>query len=319
MKAALFAALAAAALAGCSGKTDEHLTGYVEGPFVNLAAETGGRLTTRPVRAGGRVAAGDLMFMLDDVDQREALSAMEARLAQAQAELANLTTGQRAEEISVLAAELESARTNFTHAEDDLRRKLTLRERGIVADAAVDDARAVRDAAAAAAEAAERRLMVARLPARPEVVAAAENNVAAMQADVARARHALALRTVHAPVDAYVENTYFEVGELVAAGRTVATLLPDGARKIRFFVPEPYLAGLGIGETVGLGCDGCADGLAAEVSFVASEAEFTPPVIFSQEARDKLVFLVEAAPLGAAADLKVGQPVDVTLPRGDGG
>ena len=59
--------------------------------------------------------------------------------------------------------------------------------------------------------------------------------------------------------------------------------------------------------------------LAAEVSFVASEAEFTPPVIFSQEARDKLVFLVEAAPLGAAADLKVGQPVDVTLPRGDGG
>lgn len=318
MRRMIATALACVALAGCSGETDEPLTGYVEGTFVNLAAETSGRLITRPLRAGGRVTAGDLAFMLDDVDQREALTAMQARLAQAQAELANLTTGQRKEEISVLAAELESARTNYTHAEDDLRRKLTLRERGIVADAAVDDARAVRDAADAAVEAAERRLMVARLPARPEVVAAAENNVIAMEADVARARHALDLRTIRAPVDAYVENTYFEVGELVAAGRTVATLLPDGARKIRFFVPEPELARLGIGGTVGLDCDGCADGLSAEINFIASEAEFTPPVIFSQDSRDKLVFLVEAVPRGAAADLKVGQPVDVTLPRNSG-
>jgi HlyD family secretion protein len=83
-------------------------------------------------------------------------------------------------------------------------------------------------------------------------------------------------------------------------------------------VPEPRLASVAIGSRVGIGCDGCPAGLEGEVTFVASAAEFTPPVIYSKDVRDKLVFRVEARPLGEAARLKVGQPVDVTLAAGGG-
>ncbi len=300
-------------LAACSSDDDQLLQGYVEGIYVNIAAETGGRLIERPVRAGQRVSPGDLLFSLDDADQLEAVAAAEARLAQARAELANLKTGKREEEVAVIAADLARERTAFNHAEDDYRRKLQLRQSGFAAQSILDDARTRRDTAEASAEAIERQLLVARLPARPEQVEAAERNVAAFVATLSRARIRLDRRTMVSPVAALVEDTLFEVGELVGSGRTVVSLLPDDNRMIRFFVPQAELAGTGPGQTVGVGCDGCAEGMTAIIEFVATEAEFTPPIIFSQDTREKLVFLVEARPTDGALKLKVGQPVDVTI------
>ena len=96
----------------------------------------------------------------------------------------------------------------------------------------------------------------------------------------------------------------------------MVALLPDGAVKLRFFVPPSALPRLAPGDTVQVGCDGCPDGLTARVSFVATQAEFTPPVIYSNESRSKLVFMVEARPQGEAVRaLRPGQPIDVRLAR----
>jgi HlyD family secretion protein len=109
-----------------------------------------------------------------------------------------------------------------------------------------------------------------------------------------------------------IEDVYYEAGEVASEGAPVLSLLPHGARKVVFFVPEPARAGLQAGSTVGVDCDGCPEGISARVTFLASEAEFTPPVIFSRDTRDKLVFRAEAA-LGEGAEaLPLGQPVDVT-------
>ena len=97
------------------------------------------------------------------------------------------------------------------------------------------------------------------------------------------------------------------------AGQAVVSLLPDANRKVRFFVPESELAGVNVGMTIGVGCDGCAEGLTAEVAFVSTSAEFTPPVIYSRDSREKLVFRVDARPIGDAVKLNVGQPVDIAL------
>jgi HlyD family secretion protein len=100
----------------------------------------------------------------------------------------------------------------------------------------------------------------------------------------------------------------------VPAGAPVVVLLPDNAVKIRFFVPEPMLARLAVGKTIQVACDGCAAGMTATVNFISPQAEFTPPVIYSNENRSKLVFMVEARPAGDAAHLlKPGQPLDVRL------
>jgi HlyD family secretion protein len=85
--------------------------------------------------------------------------------------------------------------------------------------------------------------------------------------------------------------------------------------KIRFFAPETRLASIHYGDTVQVSCDGCARDITAKVTFIASSAEYTPPVIYSRDERAKLVYLIEAR----TADpdkLRVGQPVTVTLSEG---
>ena len=306
-------ALALLTLAGCNGANTSVMQGYVEGTYVYVSADTAGRIVERPAVAGNSVAENDVLAKLDDANERQAVAGAEARLAQAKAQLGDLGSGKRPEEISVLAAQVNAARTTFNSANDDYTRKLVLREKGVVAQQAVDDAKTARDSAQAQVDAAERQLEVARLPARPEEITAAERNVAAEEAALEQARIALDRRTLKAPAAGLIEETFYEPGELVPAGQAVVSVLPDVNRKIRFFLPEPLLAGVKIGSRVTVSCDGCAKSLEGEVTFVATEAEFTPPVLYSRGNREKLVYRIDAKPLGDAAALKVGQPVDVVL------
>jgi len=95
-------------------------------------------------------------------------------------------------------------------------------------------------------------------------------------------------------------------------GAPVLALLPAGAVKARFFVNEQQLGALALGQPVTIQCDGCGPPLAARISRIATQAEYTPPVIYAQAQRDRLVFMVEARPVSAdAARLKPGQPLDV--------
>ena len=309
----IFAVGLALLLAACMGNNQPSLQGYVSGTYVYLSAESGGRVAERAAQAGKPVAEGDLLFKLDDANEAQAVAGAEARLAQAEAQLADLKKGKRAEEIGVIAAQLSQARTSFSSADDDYTRKLVLREKGVVAQSAVDDAKTKRDSATAQVESIERQLDVAKLPARPEEIDAATRNVAAEEAALAQAKIQLDRRTVRAAAAGVVEETLFEAGEHVAAGQPVVSLLPDINKKIRFFLPEPSLAAVKAGDMIKVGCDRCAAGLTATVDFIATEAEFTPPILYSKDSRAKLVYRVEARPDGATAALKVGQPVDVAI------
>ncbi|HLH93591.1 MAG TPA: efflux RND transporter periplasmic adaptor subunit [Xanthobacteraceae bacterium] len=132
------------------------------------------------------------------------------------------------------------------------------------------------------------------------------------QARVNSSKTRLERRKVASPVTGSVEQIYFRVGEMVAAGKPVVALLPPGNLKVRFFVNEAVLPAIKLGDTVKVECDGCAADLNATVSFISRSSEFTPPVIYSTEERDKLVFLIEARP-ERPDRLRVGQPVSVTL------
>jgi HlyD family secretion protein len=117
---------------------------------------------------------------------------------------------------------------------------------------------------------------------------------------------------VTAPVAGRIEDTYYEAGEVASVGAAVLSLLPAEKRKVVFFVPEAARPALAIGGSVAVTCDGCTENLVGEVTFLGREAEYTPPVIFSRENRGKLMFRAEARLDGAAAQLPLGQPVDVT-------
>jgi HlyD family secretion protein len=122
----------------------------------------------------------------------------------------------------------------------------------------------------------------------------------------------LARRIGYAPVSGTVQQIYFREGETVPAQRPVLSIMPPGNMKIRFYVPEADLPKLAIGDEVRVTCDNCSADLSAKIYFLATSAEYTPPVIYSLDERNKLVYLIQARPSRPDA-LRVGQPISVFL------
>jgi HlyD family secretion protein len=122
----------------------------------------------------------------------------------------------------------------------------------------------------------------------------------------------LARRSGFAPVSGTIQQIYFREGEMVPERRPVLSIMPPGNMKLRFFVPETELPKLAIGDEVKVTCDNCAADLTAKIYFIATTAEYTPPVIYSLDERNKLVYLIQARP-SRPDSLRVGQPISVFL------
>jgi HlyD family secretion protein len=310
-------AFLAAFLSGC-GPAEAGLVfnGYVEGEYVLVAPRESGRIKELLVRAGETVEAGQLLFELEDESLLQEVAEARSRLAQAKAQVRNLEEGKREEEIAVLEAQLAEARAGLAEAERTLARQDVLVRDGISPRATLDAAQATRDRAAAQVASMERQIAVARMPARQAELEAARRNVDAEEAALARIEWRLAQLHVKAPASGMVDEVLRRPGEMAGPDAPVISLLPPQNRIVRFFVPERVRSSVQPGMAVNVACDACPAGMTARVSFVSSRAEFTPPVIFSVESRQKLVFAVEARPTGEAAVLSPGQPVDVRLPEG---
>ncbi|HET6521424.1 MAG TPA: HlyD family efflux transporter periplasmic adaptor subunit [Geminicoccaceae bacterium] len=318
---AALALLAALSVAACDARSDgTSFQGYVVADPVLVGPEEAGRLVALAVEEGGRVAEGGALFALDGALEEAERNEAGARLAEARATLADLRARQqRPEEMEVLRARKRRAEADLALAASELERRRELFERGVISRARLDEAQATyqRDQAIAAETGEE--IEAARLPARADRIAAAEAAVAAAEAALARAEVRLERRRVAAPAAGVVRDVYYRPGEFVAAGQPVVALLPPERLRVRFFVPEPILSSVALGQAMAVTCDGCPPGLRARVSYISPEAEFTPPVIFGPEERAKLVFLVEAVPEGEAMALAPGQPVTVLPPGAEAG
>ncbi|MGQ0591539.1 MAG: HlyD family secretion protein [Gammaproteobacteria bacterium] len=153
--------------------------------------------------------------------------------------------------------------------------------------------------------------------ARSDAIRAARAEVEATRATLTEAEWHIAQKTRQASEDALVADTFFEPGEWVPAGRPVVSLLPPGNVKVRFYVPEEVLSTLRIGEQLKLRCDHCPEELRAKISYISPDAEYTPPVIYSRETRDKLVYRIEARPaFSEPYRIHPGQPVEIWRQRG---
>lgn len=305
--------LLAAILPFCPPAMPVH-NGYIEGEYVLMAPREAGRIERMAVVEGQIVKAGDLLFKIDTSEISRQVDAAKARLAQAEAQLADLETGERREELAVLESALAAQEAALADANRVMARQKDLYERRVVSKAALDDATAKRDSAEALTQQARRRIEVAKMPARGRAIDAARQHVESARADVAQMSWRESQFEVKAPADAVVDRVFRREGEMAASDKPALQLLPPGNRKVRFFVNEQERSSFAPGTIVKVSCDGCPDTLEATVSRVASQAEFTPPVIYSVESRDKLVYAVDARPdARSGATLHPGQPVDVRL------
>jgi len=258
-------------LAGCGQDKHSAWLGYAEGDNAFVSAPQAGWVTSVAVKRGDWVKSGDPLFTLDDPSQIAARDAAEAAIAQAQGQMVQ-------------------AEANLALASKQLVRQQGLLRASATSKQSYDLAKSSYDSAAA---------QIAQ-------IRAAENQA---RATLAGSAYQLTQRQIVARTTGRVQDVYFRQGEYAPAMTPVILILPPENVYVRFFVPESEFAKIHLGDKVAIGCDGCGE-IKATITFIAAQEEFTPPVIFSVENRDKLVFKVEARAPGGLK-LHPGQPVDV--------
>lgn len=259
-------------LTGCGQKESAAWLGYVEGESAFIAAPQAGWVARVAVRRGDWVTRGDLLFALDDTNQAAARDQANAAIAVAQGQLV-------------------AAQANLVLTQKELTRQTNLLAASASTKQAYDVAKASYESAAAQ-------------------VAQIEAQIAQARASLTGAAYQLSERDVTSRTAGRVQDVFFRTGEYAPAMTPVVSVLPPENIYVRFFIPESELSHVKLGQRVAIGCDGCAQGITATVTFIAAQEEFTPPVIFSIGSREKLVFKLEARAPGGLK-LNPGQPVDV--------
>ncbi|MEZ5957834.1 MAG: efflux RND transporter periplasmic adaptor subunit [Hyphomonadaceae bacterium] len=260
--------------AACSREAPNVLQGYGEADYIYLSSQDAGVVGELFVREGDVVDAGARVFRLDP-----------SRL--------NYGAEGAAAQRAAAAAAVRTAQAQANLAQRTYARSAQLAERGFYSNARLDADRASLDVANAQ-------------------LAQARRQAAAAGADTGLAERRLEDLAGTAPVAGAIQQIFHRQGEVVAPGQPIASLLPPENMKVRFFAPEAMLAQLPVGTRVLVSCDGCPTPVEARVSFVAQEPQFTPPVIYSLDQREKLVFLIEAR-FDGATPIRPGMPVDVRL------
>ncbi len=291
----------------------EEWQGYADADFVKVGPTQQGLVTAVRVERGDRVVKGAPLFEQDDADDRYAVDQAARLLQQTRDQLVNLQNPGKTTEIAQAEANLRDATAARDKVLADLQRNQALLKTGAATAQTVDEEQADLRSAIAKIAASEAALEQAKAPlGRPGEITAQTSAVNAAEAALAMARWRLAQRSVVSPVTGVVADVLARAGETLDAGAPVVSLLPPENIFVRFFVPEPSLAHVHVGDTVALLCDNCRADMTGTVSYIAPQAEYTPPFIYSETTRSKFVFLAEARPKPAEAALfNPGQPVTV--------
>lgn len=299
---------------GCSHRASSSYEGYVEGRFVYVASPQSGRLTHVSVSRGETIAANQPLFSLDH-DPEAAAERQAAELVRvSEARLADLQSGKRPPEIDVVRAQLAQAQSELQKSVALLASYEKQYAAGGISETDLITARSAVETVRALVQQFQSDLIVAALPAREQQIKAQAEQVVADRAALAQATWKRQQKEVASPRKGLVFDTLYRQGEWVSSGNPVVQLLPPEDIEVRFFVPEQVIGSLKIGQNVLIHCDGCSSSVPAGITFLSNQVEYTPPVIYSNENRSKLVFMVIAKPpLDKAAMLHPGQPVEVAL------
>jgi HlyD family secretion protein len=298
---------------GCGREVAPVVQGYVEADVHYPAAPFGGRLLDRPIARGQSVTAGQWMASLDSAEEALQAAQLSNRLDQATARLADSRKGQRPEELAAVAAQVAQLAAAVELSGAEVERHRMLIEKGVIAQAEWDQARLAHEQNQRSLEKAQAQLDAARLGSRSDQIDAAAADWRAVSNQLEEANWRLEQRRVVAPRAGLIQDIYYEVGDWVPAGRPLVALLPPDARHARFYLPATMVASVRLGMAVqARTTEGAV--ITATIRFISEQPEYTPPVIYSRERHEKMVFLIEAQlPADAAPRFHPGQPVEIQV------
>jgi len=291
------------------------LSGTAEATEAQLGFQMTGRIVEVLAREGDEVRADSALARLDRSEAQARLHQAQALLDAARALLLEMEHGSRSEEIAQARANRGAAFERMEDARRDRERAMQLHGGGAVSQEAYDKARLAFDVARSQYEAVAEQLALVEAGPRRERIDAQRAQVAQAEAAVRQMEATLANMTIRSTFDGIVTVRHREPGEIVPAGTAVLTVMNPDDRWVRVYIPETRIGEIRLGLPARLTCDTFrGKGYGGEISFIASQAEFTPKSVQTTEERVKLVYAVKVRITGDPShDLKPGMPVDVAI------
>jgi HlyD family secretion protein len=300
-------------LLSCSGQKPHYL-GYIEAYLIYIAPPVSGQLFDLDVARGDPVKIDQKLYQLDPEPERSNLSQAQYTLAAEQETLSDLENGQRNTILDAIRANVLAAQAQLALSKITLDRYQRLYDKNVVSKADLDNVQADYSTKLQTVKQLQSNLSEAELGARQHLIQAQTQKVNATEAAMKATAWQLSQKTGVASDEGLIFDTFFRPGEFIAAGQPVLAILSPKEIRVLFYVPESNYSHIKLGQKVWFIVDGAKTAKAVKVSFISKEAEYTPPVIYSEESKSKLVYRVEAQlPPEIALKFHPGSPVTVYL------
>lgn len=300
------------ALTGCGNSDRHHYQGYVEGRNIYLASPFSGTLIKAYVQRGQHVKKGELLFQLDPDPQSIQVSQAFSGLKQAEQVYHDLKNPKRPPEIAAIEAQIGQVTSQVVLAALRVKRNQTLYDKRVLDKDSLDASIEHYEEVLYLKKQYEANLVLAKEGSREYQIKAQSAQVNQSQSKLKEAKWQLAQKRIYAPADGVIFDIYFKEGEFVGMQQPLAALLTPENIQIDFFVPVEALAGMHVRQNITFDCDGCAKNNQAVLNYISPEAEYVPPLVYSRDNRDKLIFRIKAD-IHDPTKFKPGQPVIVTV------
>lgn len=304
-----FFVLLCAFATGCQ-QPKHHYQGYIESDLIYLAEPFSGIVTHRYVHRGQYVKKNQLLFEIDARPEIYTFKQAQATLAQGQQELIDLKKPRRVPEVEAIQAQLKQVDAEIALANLRLKRNQILFDKHVVPADTLDAAVEYLHERQALKAQFEANLALALLGARENQIEAQEQGNQALQASVDSAKWSVEQKKVFSSTDGFIFDTFYQSGEFVSPGAPLASLLTDENVYIEFFVPLRDLHDLTFGKKITYQYFQDSKEFQAIVVYISPRAEYMPPLVYSNDNFDKLVFRIKAKVLGKH-NLFTGEPVTI--------
>ncbi len=303
------------ALTGCFNHQQNTYQGYIEGDLTYVASQVSGTLVKLNVLRGTKVTKNQPLFNLEFQPESDAVAQAQASLIEAKANLANLEKGERPSELAAIKAQQYQILAQLKLAKVTMERYRKLYKKQFIEKQSLDQAISnYNDLRAKLAEVSQ-NLTTAKLAARSDEIIAAKARVLEATAQLNQLKWQFNQKTINSPISGIVFDRYYRTGEVVPADHPVVSVLENKNIYLVSFLPEKMLSTIKLGQTIQFTCDGCKKTMTATISFISPEAEFTPPIIYSEKTTEKLIYRIEASLTPAETDIMhPGQPITIVFP-----
>jgi HlyD family secretion protein len=288
--------------------------GYGEGEYVLISPQIGGQIDDLAVVRGQNVHKGDMLFTLEHGAETAAVNEAQAQVDRADANLADLLKAKRQPELDALLATRDQAAAALHIAEINFERDQKQIKVQAVSQAVVDSDKAALEQARAKLAETNAALETGKLSTgRDDAIHVAQAEIASTKASLAIVQWKLDQKKLVAPADAFVFDTIYRSGEYVKEGQPVVSLLPPTNIKVRFFVSNNALSSLSLGQAVTIKLNNHDEPITAKISYIAPQAEYSPPQLYNRDNREKLLYMLEATPETHPERIHPGQTLDVMV------